>query len=375
MHELERSAIPYRLVGISALERFFGLPHGPVVTVETDRGVVDLARTFDQVHYPGLPNWDALIPVHDREVLVRCDGTTPQDTPALLRFSYDPERRAFADPEGLYPDLKEARTRLNPAAMRRKRTIRGTYEPDPLPIAPMPATAAATIAARLPLLPSPVERWHSDPALSPEFHRLLLTQIVTGRFAARGLQLLCDSGYLAEVIPELQAMNETEHSKEHHPEGNVWAHTMQTFGYRKHSDTNLALALLFHDSGKPKARPSGAHRFSEHADLGAATARTVLGRLGFDRALIDEVAWLIRFHMMPAALERLPDHRRNPVMSSPLFPTLLELYRCDLSSTFRGPEPYYQACRVYRRYLKRNRSDRSRLSPRQMELIATQESA
>lgn len=375
MHELEGSAIPYRFVGISALERFFGLPFGPVVTVETDQGVVDLARSFDRILYPGLPNWDALIPVEDREVLVRCDGATPQDTPAMLRFSYDPERRSFADPEGLYPDLKEARARLKPAVSRRSRAIAGTYEPEPLTIDPMPAAAAATITARLPLLPSPVERWRHDPSLSTEYHRLLLTQIVTGRYAARGLQLLYDSGYLADVIPELEAMNETEHSKEHHPEGNVWAHTLQTFGYRKHTDTNLAMALLFHDSGKPQARPSGAHRFPEHADLGATTARTVLKRLGFDRELIDEVTWLIRFHMMPGALERLPDHRRDPLMASPLFPALLELYRCDLSSTFRGPEPYYGACRVYRRYLKRNRGDRGRLNPRQMELLTAQESA
>lgn len=375
MHELERSAIPYRLVGISALERFFGISHGPVVTVETDHGVVDLAQTFDEIRFPGLPDWDALIPEKNREVLVRCDGSTAPDAPAILNFSYDPERRAFADPDGIYPDLKEARSRLNPSLTRHSRRIAGTYEPDPLPIEPIPATAAAAIAARLPLLPSPVEHWSRDPALTAEYHRLLLTQVVTGRYAARGLQILYDSGYLGDVIPELEAMNETEHSKEDHPEGNVWAHTLQTFGYRKIFDTNLALALLFHDIGKPQAQPSGAHRFAEHADLGATSARATLTRLGFGRELIDHVAWLIRFHMIPGALERLPDHRRNPIMASPLFPTLLELYRCDLSSTFRGPEPYYGACRVYRRYLKHHRNDRERLTARQVALLTDQEIA
>ena len=39
-------------------------------------------------------------------------------------------------------------------------------------------------------------------------------------------------------------------------------------------------------------------------------------------------------------------------MADPLFPVLLELYRCDLESTFRGPNPYYRACKIYRSYLK-----------------------
>jgi poly(A) polymerase len=39
-------------------------------------------------------------------------------------------------------------------------------------------------------------------------------------------------------------------------------------------------------------------------------------------------------------------------MAHPLFPVLLELYRCDLESSYRGPSAYYKACRIYRSYLK-----------------------
>jgi poly(A) polymerase len=73
--------------------------------------------------------------------------------------------------------------------------------------------------------------------------------------------------------------------------------------------------------------------------------------------------------MMPGALDRLPDNRREPLMASADFPQLLELYRCDLSSTYRGPEGYYGACRVYRRYLKKARSlDRERIGRELVEL-------
>jgi poly(A) polymerase len=60
--------------------------------------------------------------------------------------------------------------------------------------------------------------------------------------------------------------------------------------------------------------------------------------------------------MVPGAIAKLPVYRTEKVMSSPLFPELLELYRCDVSSTFRGPDGYYQACRTYRSFLKHSKN-------------------
>ncbi len=370
MYVLERSTIPYRLVGITALDRYFGSPLGPVQTVEIDEDVVALARGVGDVRFPGLPNWDALIPIPDGDILVRCAGDTRDVLHPFLDFSYDPERHAFSDPHGLYPTLKEARARLKPTSRRRSSTITGMTAPEPLSIESLPAEVAATVAARLPLRPDSFEPWPSDPVLGSEFHRLLLAQVVTGRYAARGLQILLDSGYLEAVVPEIAMMDSVEQSKEHHPEGNVWAHTLETFTYRKTNELNLGLALLFHDCGKPRAASTVEHKFAAHADLGARIARQALSRLGCDQSLVEDVAWLCRFHMIPGALERLPDYRRDPLMASPLFPTLLELYRCDLSSTFRGPEPYYQACRVYRRFIKKNKGLNSSTRSSYLSLVA-----
>ena len=52
--------------------------------------------------------------------------------------------------------------------------------------------------------------------------------------------------------------------------------------------------------------------------------------------------------MMPAALKILPSFRTEKIFASPLFPTLLELYRADLSSSYADEEEYYEACRIYR---------------------------
>jgi poly(A) polymerase len=60
--------------------------------------------------------------------------------------------------------------------------------------------------------------------------------------------------------------------------------------------------------------------------------------------------------MLPAALSRLPLIRTGEIMASPLFPTLLELYRCDESSSFKGLDGYYQSSAAYKAYLKYRRN-------------------
>ena len=50
-----------------------------------------------------------------------------------------------------------------------------------------------------------------------------------------------------------------------------------------------------------------------------------------------------------------PDPRFIPKAPSGL-PVLLELYRCDELSTFRGPDGYYDACAAYKTYLKNSRN-------------------
>jgi poly(A) polymerase len=60
--------------------------------------------------------------------------------------------------------------------------------------------------------------------------------------------------------------------------------------------------------------------------------------------------------MLPAAVSRLPLIRTGEVMSSLLFPTLLELYRCDESSSFKGLDGYYRSSAAYQSYLKHRRN-------------------
>jgi poly(A) polymerase len=193
-----------------------------------------------------------------------------------------------------------------------------------------------------------------------EEQRLLLMGLLSSPYPALGLELLKITGFAGEFWPELAVLDDVDHSKEFHPEGNVWKHTLETFRYRKPSayayDLRLSMGLLLHDVGKSIAESSGQRRFDGHAELGARQAQVFLERLGFDSAFTSDICYLVKNHMLPAALPRLPLTRTGGILESPLFPLLLELYRCDESSSFKGLEAYYESSAAYQSYLRYRRN-------------------
>jgi poly(A) polymerase len=176
--------------------------------------------------------------------------------------------------------------------------------------------------------------------------------LLLSRSPEKGLALLESAGFVRDAWPELSAMTGIQHIKDFHPEGNVWEHTLEALKYRKRPDLTLSLALLLHDSGKPEAEGPGEKRFDGHSDLGAGMAVKFLRRMGFPDSLTEDVSFLVRYHMMPPALKALPPYRTERVLSSPLFPLLLELYRADLSSSYGDERGYFEACRFYQAYLR-----------------------
>ncbi|MFP4010126.1 MAG: HD domain-containing protein [Spirochaetaceae bacterium] len=339
--QLDSSEHTYYLVAFSALDRYFRYSHGENLYVAIEGGLIELARTVDRLEYPGVDGWDASAPLGRGAVYFRClhDESPPRRMSfPILDFRYDPARGTFKDPSEAYRELRSAaspRYRADSAAV-------GTL------------SEAAVLAARYdyPFSVAELPAVEEIETVGPVEQRRLLIDLLGARNPERGFRLLHDAGFVAAVWPELARMDDVGHSKEHHPEGNVFEHTLESLRYRKTSDLLLGLGLLFHDVGKPVAQRTREKVFDGHAEIGADIARRFLERLGFPQQVTADVRWLVENHMYPGALHRLPAHRTNRLMESRLFPVLLELYRCDLSSTFRGPAGYYRACRIYRSFLK-----------------------
>jgi poly(A) polymerase len=373
----------------SAIDAYLGRDGGPGVRLLTGAGVAELARLFEDLRYPGADMADAALDGEGRTFYFRCadSGEDPPFSAAglrppfrLLEVYQDLESRRFYDPRGVYPLLRRIRDGagpeealpggpefwregLNPRAERCRALMDGAlilarYCPGGGPV-----EALADLSRNLP----------EGPAPEKEEQRAFLASLLLSPNPAPGLELLRAGGFIAEIWPELESLGRVNHSKEYHPEGNGWDHTLETFRYRKTATRGtapargapapgtvcglrLSLGLLLHDLGKPLAESSGNRRFDGHAELGARAARKFLERLGFDPPFIEDIFYLVKNHMLPAALPRLPLQRTAGIMESPLFPTLMELYRCDEASSFKGLEGYYESSAAYQSWLRCRRN-------------------
>jgi poly(A) polymerase len=340
---LSAFGLPFWESSYSALDAYHGLGPAPLRFIAVGGGLVDLAKTSADLEFHGLPYAEASLRTKDgSRVHLRCVDSSfrADDAPtafAPLDLFRNPGSRKFLDPREIYHNLRD--TTLEPRLTEKESLFDA-------------AILVSRYEYRLP------EDWKpATPAtMSIEAQRDLLSLVLTGPHPERGLEVLRQAGFLEAFWPELALLPGTDHSKEYHPEGDAWEHTLETFQHRKLPELRLSLALLLHDTGKPRSQSTGSNRFDRHAEIGKVIAEKFLRRLGFSEALVDDVGFLTRWHMLPAALPRLPIDRSREAIADPRFPLLLELYRCDELSTFRGPDGYYEACAAYKEWLRNMRN-------------------
>jgi poly(A) polymerase len=378
------AGFPAYLHGFSAIDSYLG--HNAVTTVQVLCGadLADLARLFEELRYPGTAFADAAVDSGEKTWYFRCEDESADDivhnrrqSYRFLEFYQDCKSRRFYDPHGIYPLLRHLRdgvmyngVKCNDAPGIAQWWETANAEADS---GALLFDAAVILAKYFPEtgareINALAEKFRNRINVTPpviEEQRLLLAGLLSAANPAPGFELLKKCGFIAACWPELAILDDVDHSKEFHPEGNVWKHTMETLRYRKPGhqkkhgagfDLRLSLGLLLHDVGKPVAESAGRRCFDGHAELGERQALRFLERLGFEPPLVHDVCYLVRHHMLPAALPRLPLIRTGEIMASPLFPTLLELYRCDESSSFKGLDGYYQSSAAYKAYLKYRRN-------------------
>lgn len=103
----------------------------------------------------------------------------------------------------------------------------------------------------------------------------------------------------------LYNLKKAEQSPVHHPEGNVWNHTMLVIDYaakEKNKSSNQRVfmwAALLHDIGKPPTTRirKGKITSYDHERVGAVMAREFLEEFTTDENFIKKVCSLIRWHM------------------------------------------------------------------------------
>ena len=356
---LVKNGYTVKIPGFNAIDLYLGLPTLPFVFVETNADTAKLARLMENLRFPGMDIADAAMDTPNGSIYFHEDDEPNTYSFPLLSFAYDWKIKRFLDPKGVYPVLRKIRNKEKiileeEAGFTETGRYRMLMDTAILLARYDFSTKVTKLAA---VINEALENLPAQSAPKAEAQRIFLIGLLLSPHPERGLEFLKRTGFLSELWPEIASLDEVDHSKEYHPEGNVWNHTMETFQHRKaHSsgafDLRLSLGLLVHDMGKPVSASFGSRPFDGHAELGAGAATRFLKRLGFDAAISDDIFYLVKNHMLPAALKRLPLTKTAEIMASPMFPTLMELYRCDESSSFKGLEGYYENSAAYKSYLK-----------------------
>ncbi len=171
--------------------------------------------------------------------------------------------------------------------------------------------------------------------------------------AKRGFELLHASGLLATVMPELLTMEGVAQTPLHHPEGDVWTHTLLVIDQLRAPSESLALGALLHDVAKPicagrKATPEGERiTFYGHPERGAEMAVAICQRLKRSRAVWERVAYLVRNHLRLVSAPLMRKSTLTRFLREDGIDELLELARIDAAAS-NGDLHYYEFCQAKR---------------------------
>src|ERR1700677_5024133 len=138
--------------------------------------------------------------------------------------------------------------------------------------------------------------------ISAERIRDELLKLLRPPYAARGLDLLRESGLLEYVLPEMMATITCDQSPNYHPEGSVYNHIrLMLEQLPPDAVESLPWCVILHDIGKPPTasvdEKNGAIHFYGHEKIGADMSREILNRLRFPKKDVDEIVACVRQHM------------------------------------------------------------------------------
>jgi poly(A) polymerase len=181
--------------------------------------------------------------------------------------------------------------------------------------------------------------------ISAERIRDELIKLFRPPYAARGLDLLRDSGLMEHVFPELVATVACDQSPNYHPEGSVYNHIrLMLSQLPPDASESLPWAVILHDIGKPPTATRdenyGLIHFYGHEKVGADMSRDILNRLRFPKKEIEETVACVRQHMQFKDVKQMRKATLRRLLLRETFPLELELHKLDCLGSHRSLEYY-----------------------------------
>lgn len=241
----------------------------------------------------------------------------------LIRFIGDPHRRIVED------HLRILR------AIRFKNTLGFQYHPETFAALKKDATLVGDVAG---------ERVRDE-----------LSKMLAHESFPEALEDMEDTGVLAVILPEIQAMKGLAQPSNYHKEGDVFTHTLNSLRAMKPGASEmLRWAVFLHDSGKVETFKVGDRiRFDHHAEHSAKIAGRILQRLHVRGQDVKNIQWLVEHHMMVYNVLDMTVGRRRHWFLHEFFLDLLELNRCDEMGTIpHDLTQYEKVLALYREDMK-----------------------
>jgi poly(A) polymerase len=182
-------------------------------------------------------------------------------------------------------------------------------------------------------------------AVSAERIREELMKLFRPPHAARGLDLLRDSGLLKQVLPEIAAMIECQQSPNYHPEGSVYNHVrLMLEQLPPDAPPSLPWTALLHDVAKPVTATTdpqtGNIHFYGHEKVGAQMAEALLQRLKFPRKQTEEIVASVLHHMQFKDVKNMRKSSLRRMLMRETFLLELQLHRLDCLGSHRLLDHY-----------------------------------
>ncbi|RMI34421.1 CCA tRNA nucleotidyltransferase [Nocardia stercoris] len=169
-----------------------------------------------------------------------------------------------------------------------------------------------------------------------------LDKLIGGQYPTEGIDVMCETGLAARVLPEIPAMQ--LEIDEHHQHKDVYQHSLTVLRQaidQEEGDPDLVLrwAALLHDIGKPPTKrnePGGGVSFHHHEVVGAKMVRKRLRALKYPKQFTEDVARLVylhlRFHGYNKGQWTDSAVRRYVTDGAELLPRLHKLVRADCTT-------------------------------------------
>jgi poly(A) polymerase len=157
-------------------------------------------------------------------------------------------------------------------------------------------------------------------------------RLLTDGNAGGAFRLLDQTNLLGQLLPEMSEMKGCLQSPDHHPEGDVFIHTLRCLDQlEENCSETLALGVLLHDIAKPRTAVvrEGRHTFYGHERVGAELGVQICRRWRRSNETCAQVEFLVQQHLRHSALPEMRTATRKRFLRQDGIEELLALTQAD----------------------------------------------